>query len=110
GTTSPVTVTSIGALNSAAGGSGAAVIRVSGRLSGTVKVGSNKTIWGLCGAEIDGSIDMTGSSNVILRNLKVVGPNGSSSTDTIHVQGGNRHLWFDHLDISDGDDGNLDIT
>jgi len=103
-------VTTLGQLNSVAGGSNAAVIHVSGRISGTVSVGSNKTILGLCGAEIDGSVDMSGSSNVILRNLKLVGPNGSSSTDTVHVQGGDHHLWFDHLDISDGDDGNLDIT
>jgi len=104
GNASPTTVTTLSQLNAAAGGSGAAVIHVSGKIAGTVNVGSNKTIVGLCGAEIDGSVDMTGSSNVILRNLKLVGPNGSSSTDTVHVQGGNKHLWLD------GDDGNLDIT
>jgi pectate lyase len=26
------------------------------------------------------------------------------------VSGGAHHLWFDHLDVSDGSDGNLDIT
>ena len=110
GNANPIVVTSLGQFNSAAGGTSAAVIHVSGKLSGIVTVGSNKTILGLCGAEIDGSINMTGSSNVILRNLKLVGPNGSSSTDTVHVQAGDHHLWFDHLDISDGSDGNLDIT
>jgi pectate lyase len=105
-----VTVTSLSTFNAAAGGSTPAVIHVSGRISGVAVVGSNKTIWGLCGAEIDGSLDLSGSSNVIVRNLKVVGPNGSSSTDSVHVQGGDHHLWFDHMDISDGDDGNLDIT
>ena len=92
GNAAPITVTSLSALNAAAGGSGASVIHVSGRISGVVNVGSNKTILGLCGAEIDGSVDMSGSSNVILRNLKLVGPNGSSSTDTVHVQGGDHHL------------------
>ncbi len=110
GNASLVTVTSLSAFNAAAGGSTPAVIHVSGRISGVAAVGSNKTIWGLCGAEIDGSLDLSGSSNVIVRNLKVVGPNGSSSTDSVHVQGGDHHLWFDHMDISDGDDGNLDIT
>jgi pectate lyase len=93
------------------------VIHVSGTISGVVTVGSNKTIWGLCGAEVHGSIDMTGSANVIIRNLKVVGYNCtdspsdcSSGHDAVHVQGGDRHLWFDHMDISDGSDGNLDIT
>jgi pectate lyase len=117
GNATPVVVTSSSQFNSAAGGSNAAVIHVSGRISGTVTVGSNKTIWGLCNAEVDGSIDMTGSSNVIMRNLKVVGYNCTDSTsdcsaghDAVHVQGGNRHLWFDHMDISNGSDGNLDIT
>jgi pectate lyase len=110
GNASPTTVTSVSQFNSAAGGSKAAVIYISGKISGTASVGSNKTIWGLCGAELDGSLDLSGSSNVIVRNLKIVGPNGSSSTDSVHVQGGDKHLWFDHLDISDGDDGNLDIT
>jgi pectate lyase len=113
---SPVVVTTLGQLNSAVGGSGAAVIHVSGTISGTVNVGSNKTILGLCGAEIHGSVNMTGSSNVIIRNLKVVGfnctdnSNCSAGADAVHVEAGNRHLWFDHMDISDGSDGNLDIT
>jgi pectate lyase len=117
GNATPTVVTSLSAFNTAAGGSGAAVIHVSGKISGVAKVGSNKTILGLCGAEIDGSVDLGGSSNVIMRNLKVVGYNCSDSpsdcsagSDAVHVQGGDKHLWFDHMDISDGSDGNLDIT
>jgi pectate lyase len=116
GSATPATVTTLSQLNAAAGGSNPAVIHVSGKISGTAKVGSNKTIWGLCSAEVDGSLDMTGSSNVIVRNLKVVGFNCtdtstcSAGADAVHVEGGNRHLWFDHDDISDGSDGNLDIT
>jgi hypothetical protein len=52
-----------------------------------------------------------------MRNLTVVGNNCSDSpsdcsngADAGHVESGNRHLWFDHMDISDGSDGNLDIT
>jgi len=116
GNASPVTVSSLSQLNSAARGSSPAVIRVSGKIAGTVQVGSNKTILGLCGAQIDGSLDLTGSSNVIVRNLTVVGfncsDNGSCSggADAIHVESSARHLWFDHLDVSDGSDGNLDVT
>ncbi len=117
GNATPTVVTTLDALNAAAGGTGAAVIHVSGKISGIVNVGSNKTILGLCGAEIDGSIDMSGSSNVIMRNLKVVGYNCTDSPsdcsaghDAVHVQGGDMHLWFDHMDISDGSDGNMDIT
>jgi pectate lyase len=49
--------------------------------------------------------------------LKVVGRNCmdspqdcSAGEDAINVSGAAQHLWFDHLDVSDGSDGNLDIT
>jgi pectate lyase len=98
---------------------------VSGVLpNGVIKVGSNKTIVGLCGAEIHGHLDIVGVSNVIVRNIKVVGygvgncaldptydstVGCSSGYDAITVEQ-SHHLWFDHDDISDGTDGNLDIT
>jgi pectate lyase len=117
GNATPTVATTLSTLNAAAGGTGAAVIHVSGKILGIVNVGSNKTIIGLCGAEVDGSVDMSGSSNVIIRNLKVVGYNCTDSPsdcsaghDAVHVQGGDKHLWFDHMDISDGSDGNMDIT
>jgi pectate lyase len=105
-------------LNAAAGGTNPTVIHVSGKMGGTVTVGSNKTIVGLCGAEINPAfVNMTGSSNVIIRNLKIVGYNCTDSPadcsagfDAVHVEKGDSHLWFDHLDVSDGSDGTLDIT
>jgi pectate lyase len=125
GNATPQTVTSVAALNSAAGGSNAAVIYVSGVLpNGSIKIGSNKTIVGICGAEIHGHVDIVGSSNVIVRNIKIVGyavgncaldpdydssVGCSSGNDAITAEKGT-HLWFDHDDISDGTDGNLDIT
>jgi len=125
GNATPQTVTSVSALNSAAGGSNAAVIYVSGVLpNGSIKVGSNKTIVGICGAEIHGHVDVVGSSNVIIRNIKIVGyavgncaldpdydssVGCSSGNDAVTVEKGT-HIWFDHDDISDGTDGNLDIT
>jgi pectate lyase len=126
GTATPQMVTTESALASAAAGTNAAVIYVKGVLSaGKIKVGSNKTIVGLCGAEIHGHLGLGGSSNVIVRNLKIVGygvgncaldpdydssVGCSSGNDAVTVDGASHHLWFDHCDISDGTDGNLDIT
>ena len=126
GNATPQTVTTESALASAAGGTGAAVIYVKGVLSaGKISVGSNKTIVGLCGAEIHGHLGLSGSSNVIIRNIKIVGygvgncaldpdydssVGCSSGNDAVTVNSASHHLWFDHCDISDGTDGNLDIT
>ena len=126
GNATPQTVTTESALASAATGTGAAVIYVKGVLSaGKISVGSNKTIVGLCGAEIHGHLGLSGSSNVIIRNIKIVGygvgncaldpdydssVGCSSGNDAVTVNSASHHLWFDHCDISDGTDGNLDIT
>jgi pectate lyase len=114
---SMVTVSTLADFNTNAGGTTARIIQVSGTISGSVTVGSNKTIVGLCGAEVHGHIQMTGSVNVIVRNLRVVGYNCTDNTsdcsagaDAITVERMAHHLWFDHDDISDGSDGNLDIT
>jgi pectate lyase len=99
---------------------------VQGVLSaGDVRIASNKTIVGLCGAEIHGRLNISGVSNIIIRNVKIVGyavgncaldpsydsgSGCSSGYDAISVQNSSHHIWFDHCDISDGTDGNLDIT
>jgi pectate lyase len=119
-------VTTLTELQNAVKGTTAAVIYVKGVLTpGVISIGSNKTIVGLCGAEIHGHVGFSHSNNVIVRNIKIVGyavgncsldPNYDSATgcssgeDAITVQGQSTHLWFDHCDISDGTDGNLDIT
>jgi pectate lyase len=119
-------VTTLAELQSAVKGSTAAVILVKGVMAaGSVSIGSNKTIVGLCGAEIHGHVEISGSTNVIIRNVKITGyavgdcsldPSYDSSTgcssgqDAISVQKNAHHIWFDHCDISDGTDGNLDIT
>jgi pectate lyase len=126
GNATPTTVTSLSSLQSAVKGTNAAVIYVKGVLSaGSISVGSNKTIAGLCGAEIHGHVELSGSTNVIIRNIKIVGyavgncsldpsynsgEGCSSGADAISVQKNAHHIWFDHCDISDGTDGNLDIT
>jgi pectate lyase len=126
GNATPQVVTTASALASAASGTSAAVIYVKGVLSpAKISIGSNKTIVGLCGAEVHGHLGLSGSSNVIIRNLKIVGygvgncaldpdydssVGCSSGNDAVTVNGGSHHLWFDHCDVSDGTDGNLDIT
>ena len=126
GSATPTTVTTLSALQAAASGSTAEVIYVKGVLgTGTLTVGSNKTIAGVCGAEIHGHVEMSGSVNVILRNIKIVGygvgdcsldpkydstVGCSAGQDAISLQKNAHNVWFDHCDISDGTDGNLDIT
>jgi pectate lyase len=117
GTAAPVVVTSTSALNAAAAGTAPAVIHVSGSLSGTFTIGSNKTVVGVCGAVLRGHVHISGSVNVIVRNLKVVGNNCSDSpddcsagADAMSITNNAHHIWVDHLDVSDGSDGNLDVN
>jgi pectate lyase len=117
GSGTPVVVTSASQFNTNIGGTSARVIYLNGSISGSFSVGSNKTIVGVCGAQIQGHLGFNGSSNDIVRNLKVVGNNCTDSPtdcsggeDAITVNNGAHNLWFDHLDVSDGSDGNLDIT
>ena len=114
---STVEVSTLADLNTNAGGTTARIIEIHGTVSGNVTVGSNKTLLGTCGAEVHGHIQMTGSANVIVRNLTVVGYDCSDSpsdcsagADAVTVERDAHHLWFDHDDISDGSDGDLDIT
>jgi pectate lyase len=121
GSATPTMVTTTAAFNSNAAGTAARVLYVTGNFT----VGSNKTIVGLCGASLHGHIEMSGSTNVIFRNLTVVGygvgncaldpsfdptVGCSSGNDAITVVNGATRIWIDHCDISDGTDGNLDIT
>jgi pectate lyase len=112
-----MSVNSLAALQDAVKGTTAQIIEISGSIAGDIAIGSNKTLIGCAGSEFKGHIAMNGSVNVIVRNLKVVGnnctdnPNDcSGGADAITVQTAAHHLWFDHDDISDGSDGNLDIT
>jgi pectate lyase len=117
GTATPTVVTSLSELTSAASGTTARVIYVQGNFSGSLSIGSNKTIVGICGASITGNVRISGSSNVIVRNLKIVGNNCSDSpsdcsagADAVGITNGAHHVWFDHCDVSDGSDGNFDIN
>lgn len=115
---SAVTVSTMSALQSAAAGSSAAIILVEpGTYSGTLSPGSNKTIIGKGpGVMISGNVRVSGVNNVIIRNLAVRGTYCGSyddcraGSDAVYVGNGAHHVWLDHLDISDGQDGNCDIT
>ena len=111
------TVTTLADLKSAVQGTDSHIVQIRGSLDGDVSVGSNKTLVGLCGAKLQGHLSLDKSVNVVVRNLTIVGKNCTDSpsdcsagADAVTVQGGAHHLWFDHDDVSDGSDGNLDMT
>lgn len=112
-----VTVSTMAQLQAEAKSTGKKTIIVTkGTYVGRVVVTSDKSILGKePGVVIQGSIGISKASNIILRNLAVrgdrcntydeckAGPDGISMTES-------HHIWLDHLDISDGQDGNCDIT
>jgi pectate lyase len=117
GNATPVVVTSTNDFNTQAAGSTARVIHVSGNLSGTFTIGSNKTVIGVCGATLRGAVRISNAVNVILRNIRVIGNNCSDSpsdcsggADAVAITNNSHHVWVDHLDVSDGSDGNLDTN
>jgi pectate lyase len=126
GNVTPQVVTTLSAFQSAVSGTTAAVVYLNAKLApASVAVGSNKTIVGVCGAEFHGHLGLSRSVNVIVRNLKIVGyavgdctldpafdsaVGCSSGADAVSVTSAAHHIWFDHCDISDGTDGNLDIN
>ncbi|MES2850369.1 MAG: T9SS type A sorting domain-containing protein [Bacteroidota bacterium] len=116
GTATPVTVTTLSALQTQASSSGAKVIYVSGTVGtgvGTrVNVAANKTIIGLPGAKLIGGFDLK-KNNIIIRNMIIQGPGAVDvdGVDCITIDGtSTTNVWIDHCDIYDGQDGNLDIS
>ena len=59
-----------------------------------------------------GLLTVNGAQNIIIRNLKLVGPGSIDvgGSDLLSFVGGAKHCWVDHCDFSDGMDGNFDIT
>lgn len=108
--TNTVTVTTLTDLAGAAADNSPKVIIVSGMLEfppipdgGTsntpISVGSNKTIVGAANTDsglVGGGLDLTGSSNVIVRNLKI---SKAYHSDAIHLQY-SLDVWIDHCDLS----------
>jgi hypothetical protein len=67
-----VSVSTIAELRTHLAGTAPKIIQVKGTFRGNLTIGSNKTIIG-CGARLEGHIEMSGSVNVIFRNMTVVG-------------------------------------
>ena len=117
-------MTTLQQFTTAVTGNTAAVIYVNGVLAaGRVGIGANKTIVGVCGAELHGHLSVN-SNNVIIRNIRIVGYGVGQLRAGSQLRFGRRllvgrrrrdgscgaqHVWFDHCDVSDGTDGNLDI-
>jgi pectate lyase len=126
GDLAPKIVTTLADFTQAVGGTAPAVIYLNAVLEATgIAIGSNKTIVGVCGAELHGHVGFNHAANVIVRNLKIVGygvgdctkdpafdpvVGCSSGADAVSISSASHHIWVDHCDISDGTDGNLDIN
>jgi pectate lyase len=112
-----VTVSSAGELSSAVKSSEKKIILVKPGTYGSITIGSDKSVLGIApGVKINGSIRISGK-NVIVRNISVQNARCNSYTacrsgsDAVYIGGkGATNIWLDHMDISDGQDGNLDIT
>jgi pectate lyase len=110
----------MGELQNAAGGSQPAIILVEpGDYNGTLSPGANKTIIGVePGVRIAGNLSISGGdrNNIIIRNIAIQGPPCANydacraGSDAVYIGNGAHHVWLDHLDISDGQDGNCDVT
>ena len=55
---------------------------------------------------------ITGCENIIIRNISFVGPGSVDvgGVDLISIINGCNHMWVDHCEFIDGQDGNFDIT
>lgn len=124
-----VSVTTMSDLQKHASGTDPKIILVEpGEYKGTLMIGANKTIIGTRpGVVIKGYVEMRADKadsggvnmethNIIIRNLAVQGDPCNDLTlcrqgpDAIYMGGGAHHIWLDHLDVSDGQDGNCDAT
>ncbi len=112
-----LTVTTYDQFKSAITSSSASVIIVSGTIRTTdgdgyaMKIASNKTIIGADeNATIYGGIEMSGVSNVIVRNINIQGTWPNSGPDDALAIHNSHHIWIDHVNIWDATDGILDIT
>jgi pectate lyase len=115
----PVTVATLEDFVAQAKLAGPSIILLSGVIGdgSRVTITSDHTIVGLPGAEFHGGLKLSGASNVIVRNLKIVGNNCTDSpedcsagADAVSIGSGSHHVWIDHCDVSDGSDGNLDVN
>lgn len=59
-----------------------------------------------------GLFSLSGCTNMIFRNLNLVGPGSVDvgGDDLVSAMNSTTHIWIDHCCFTDGIDGNLDIT
>lgn len=121
---SVTTVSTLSALQAAASGSAAAIIHITGTITGNavVNIGSNKSILGKTSAACKSSLNISlhlivdslltlfgialvgiglrvnGQSNVIIRNLKISKVLADTG-DAIGIQA-SKNVWVDHVDLS----------
>ncbi|MEO7426314.1 MAG: hypothetical protein ABI036_14085 [Fibrobacteria bacterium] len=113
-----VTVSTMADLQTQAKSSGKKIILVSkGTYTGKLTLASDKSILGKePGVMIKGSMSISAVSNVIIRNLSVQSDKCGTYDEckegvgAINVNNEANHIWLDHLDVSDGQDGNCDIS
>ena len=92
---------------------GPRIIQVQGPISiGRVFTTADKTIIGLgTDATLLGHLNISGVSNVIVRNLRISNPGDDGIT--IRERGalpGSHHIWVDHVTFYDCGDGSCDIS
>lgn len=124
GNTTPTLVDTYDELKSALSSSSAQVIVITKSISfaGKSRITcskSNKTILAKKGVVLEttgfesktsGIFLFDGCSNIILRNIKMVGPGADDNQcqDLLNLDGATK-VWVDHCEFSDGVDGNFDI-
>lgn len=88
-----------------------------GTYAGTVEVGSNVTLYGYPGVTITqpskgSGVKLSGSKNVIIRNISVkgVGAVDEDDEDCLQINHESKNIWIDHVHVFDGHDGNMDIV
>jgi len=112
-----VTVDNVSDLKSYAKAGNKTIYIKPGTYAGTVDVGSNVTLYGYPGVTITqpskgSGIKISGSKNVIIRNISVqgVGAVDEDDEDCLQINHEAKNIWIDHVHVYDGHDGNMDIV
>jgi pectate lyase len=104
-----VTVTTLADLQASMDSNDALIILLSGTfdLGGMTPLRSNKTLIGQKGARmINGGLELYKRQNVIIRNIIFA----DAPDDTMKINQNTHHIWVDHCDFTNAQDGLFDIT
>lgn len=112
-----VTVDNVNDLKTYAKAGNKTIYIKAGTYAGTIEVGSNVTLYGYPGVTITqpstgSGIKLSGSKNVIIRNISVkgVGTVDEDDEDCLQINHESKNIWIDHVHVYDGHDGNMDIV